>query len=617
MTVACGVLIVASLLQGTLGPASPTGGAPTSPRLSGAAGSVGLGTPGAHLMGFNGTPTQLSQLDDLGSQIGRPPDIVDFFDGFTSVFPSSGVAQIAASGAEPEVTWEPWDYTLGLNQDTYSLQAIAGGAFDSYITAWAKSAAQFSKPMLLRFAHEMNGNWYPWDIGVNGNTASDYIAAFRHIHDLFVAAGATNVQWVWCPNIASGASSDLTTEYPGSAYVDVVGIDGYNFGTTPSAWMTPSQIFSSTLALISNQHWGKPVILNEVASVEAGGDKAAWITQLLQLLSSQSQVVGFLWSEFDDWGLETSSASIAAMKSALATYWVEPGPPTSTTTTTSSTTTSTTTSPSSTTSTVPSSTTTTTPSTPPRHNPVSALPPLNQPIVGMAATPDGKGYWLVAADGGIFNIGTAGFDGSTGGIHLNQPIVGMAPAPGGRGYWLVAADGGIFNFGTAGFYGSTGALRLNQPIVGMTATPDGRGYWLVAADGGIFAFGDAGFYGSTGGIHLNRPIVGMAAAPGGRGYWLVAADGGIFNFGTAGFHGSTGGLRSVQPMVGMAATTDGQGYWLVAADGGIFNFGTAGFYGSTGNLRLNRPVVGMAAAPNGDGYWLSTADGVTYSFTST
>ncbi len=81
----------------------------------------------------------------------------------------------------------------------------------------------------------------------------------------------------------------------------------------------------------------------------------------------------------------------------------------------------------------------------------------------------------------------------------------------GKGYWLVAADGGIFSYGDATFYGSTGGMHLNQPIVGMAATPDGGGYWLVAADGGIFSYGDATFYGSTGGMHLNQPIVGMAA----------------------------------------------------------------------------------------------------------
>ena len=78
-----------------------------------------------------------------------------------------------------------------------------------------------------------------------------------------------------------------------------------------------------------------------------------------------------------------------------------------------------------------------------------------------------------------------------GGKPLNKPIVGMAATPDGGGYWLVASDGGIFAFGDARFYGSTGAITLNQPIVGMRATPDGSGYWLVAADGGIFAFGDA------------------------------------------------------------------------------------------------------------------------------
>ncbi|MGO8862365.1 MAG: beta strand repeat-containing protein [Acidimicrobiales bacterium] len=82
---------------------------------------------------------------------------------------------------------------------------------------------------------------------------------------------------------------------------------------------------------------------------------------------------------------------------------------------------------------------------------------------------------------------------------LNKPIVGMAATPDGKGYWLVASDGGIFNYGDAGFYGSTGSIQLNKPIVGMAATPDGKGYWLVASDGGVFAEPDAVFYGSTAG----------------------------------------------------------------------------------------------------------------------
>ena len=205
------------------------------------------------------------------------------------------------------------------------------------------------------------------------------------------------------------------------------------------------------------------------------------------------------------------------------------------------------------------------------------------------------GYWLVAADGGIFPFGSAGGFGSTGGVRLNKPIVGMAATPDGGGYWLVAADGGVFPFGDAVGHGSTGAIRLNKPIVGMASTPDGGGYWLVASDGGVFPFGDAVGRGSTGAIRLNKPVVGMSATPDGGGYWLVAADGGIFPFGDAAGHGSTGAIRLNKPMVGMAATRDGGGYWLVASDGGIFPFGDATGLGSTGGTTLNQPVVDMAA----------------------
>ena len=178
---------------------------------------------------------------------------------------------------------------------------------------------------------------------------------------------------------------------------------------------------------------------------------------------------------------------------------------------------------------------------------------LNKPIVGMAATPDGQGYWLVAADGGIFTFGDAALlrlhgrpaaqqadrghgrhprrQGLlAGGLrrgHLQlrrrrllrlhgRPAPQQArswawpPPPTARGYWLVAADGGIFTFGDAAFYGSTGGMHLNKPVVGMAATPDGQGYWLVASDGGIFTYGDAPFYGSAGALHLNDPVVGMA-----------------------------------------------------------------------------------------------------------
>jgi hypothetical protein len=221
------------------------------------------------------------------------------------------------------------------------------------------------------------------------------------------------------------------------------------------------------------------------------------------------------------------------------------------------------------------------------------------PLVGLAVTPDGGGYWLLGADGGVFAFGNAPFLGSLGGLRLTQPVVGMAAAPAG-GYWLVAADGGVFAFGGAPFLGSLGGLRLTQPIVGMAAAPAG-GYWLVAADGGVFAFGNARFQGSLGGLRLNQPIVGMAAAPTG-GYWLVAADGGVFTFGNARFMGSLGAIRLSASIVGMAAAPDGTGYWLVGGDGGVFTFGNAPFLGSNGGSPVPTPAVGIGARPGG--YWI-------------
>jgi parallel beta-helix repeat protein len=135
----------------------------------------------------------------------------------------------------------------------------------------------------------------------------------------------------------------------------------------------------------------------------------------------------------------------------------------------------------------------------------------------------GKGYWLAATDGGIFNYGNAGFNGSAGGMTLNKPIVGIAATQDQGGYWLAASDGGIFTYGDASFFGSAGNIKLNKPVVGIAATPyvpaaggapaspAGLGYWLAASDGGIFNYGDAAFGGSAGGIHLNKPITALGS----------------------------------------------------------------------------------------------------------
>ena len=215
----------------------------------------------------------------------------------------------------------------------------------------------------------------------------------------------------------------------------------------------------------------------------------------------------------------------------------------------------------------------------------------------MAATPDDGGYWLVAADGGVFAYGDARFWGSMGAVHLTRPVVGMAVDTATGGYWLVASDGGVFSF-DAPFAGSAGALALHAPVVGMAPAPGDDGYFLVASDGGVFAYGAARFGGSMGAVRLTRPVVGMAVDTATGGYWLVAADGGVFSFSVP-YEGSTGGTVLARAVVGMAATPDDGGYYLVGADGGLYALGDARDQGSV-NVA---PLAGLTVVidPGHDG----------------
>ena len=241
------------------------------------------------------------------------------------------------------------------------------------------------------------------------------------------------------------------------------------------------------------------------------------------------------------------------------------------------------------------------------------------PIVAMALTPDGQGYWLVDADGDIYTLGDATYHGAIGQLdptqppggtnaaHLSAPIVGIAPTPDGGGYWLAAADGGVFSFGDATYHGSMGGRQLDAAVVAMAATPDGGGYWLAAKDGGVFAFGDASFDGSMGGITLVAPITAMAATSNGTGYWLAAADGGVFAFAPAGFYGSEGGQLTTlgHSAVGIAPTSDNYGYWLAGQDGGVFAFGDAGYHGNAELAPEQGTLWGVDTTSNMANIWSS------------
>jgi lipoprotein-anchoring transpeptidase ErfK/SrfK len=145
-------------------------------------------------------------------------------------------------------------------------------------------------------------------------------------------------------------------------------------------------------------------------------------------------------------------------------------------------------------------------------------------------------------------------------MHLNSPIVGMAATPTGRGYWLVAADGGIFTFGDARFYGSAGGFYLGAPVVGITTTRRGHGYWLATANGHVLHFGDAR---AVPGVASPSPIVGLARTATGAGLWLVASNGAVYTSGRARYAGGATGLVQA---AGIARGA--HGYWVALGPSG-------------------------------------------------
>jgi beta-mannanase len=283
---------------------------------------------GAHVSDGGEFPYDPSALDRYNTLVGQPAKLAMWYvpwanAGYNSYVPAHVDAAIAR-GAVPVLTWEPQDWNGGVNQPNYQLSDINSGSHDAYIRQFARDVRAHGKPIYIRFAHEMNGNFYPWHPGVNGNASggAEYISAWKRVHGIFAQEGATNVTWVWSPN-ASGPTP-VAQLYPGDAYVDWMGIDGYNWGTSQwwSGWQSFDSVFSSTYAAITSLS-AKPIMIGETASTEVGGDKAAWIRQAyLQTIPTKypriEAVVWFHRNKETDWRVNSSSASLAAYREVAA-----------------------------------------------------------------------------------------------------------------------------------------------------------------------------------------------------------------------------------------------------------------------------------------------------------
>jgi hypothetical protein len=222
----------------------------------------------------------------------------------------------------------------------------------------------------------------------------------------------------------------------------------------------------------------------------------------------------------------------------------------------------------------------------PSSGPVGANPNPIAPIVGIAATPAGDGYWLAASNGYVYSYAKAA---SFYWYHASD-VVGIAASPSGNGLYLVTSSGAVYAYGTARYMGGANTLPSHPQIRGIVANPTGTGYWEYSANGGIFSYG-APFEGAAAAYHPAQPVVAMAALPGAAGYWQVTQGGGVFTFGAAGFYGAPAAYHPSQPMVGIASDPAGDGYWILTSSGGIFSFGKAQYRGTP---HPPSPMVGIA-----------------------
>lgn len=237
-------------------------------------------------------PWEAARLDQFG-----PVGVVNWFQAWETPFDGSLLASVAKRGAVPMVTWEPWNPA---QRDDKVLERTLRGDFDRHVASWADGLRQFGGEVWLRLAHEMNGTWYPW--GKADPTL--YVAFWRYVRRQVVRRGrAANARFVWCPNVVGPTTTSLDRRWPGAAHVDLVGVDGYNWGVP---WLTPREVLAPTLALL--RPYGKPLLVAETAC-PADERRAAWVRGLRDL-SGLEAVCWFNADKERDWRLTPSEAAI-------------------------------------------------------------------------------------------------------------------------------------------------------------------------------------------------------------------------------------------------------------------------------------------------------------------
>jgi beta-mannanase len=283
-------------------------------------------------LGFNAatlTDDPGGAIEGFESEAGVSPKIAMYYQDWnpnwsTALVDPKILDPIYERGVVPMISWTPYRATHDLrDQPAYRLRRIVAGAFDPYIKRAAAEAAALGKPLLVNLAPEMNGSWFSYGAGVQGNTPREFRQMWRHVVGIFRAAGADDVRWVWSPNIyGKNTVHPFAPFYPGDSWVDVVGLDGYNWGySRRTAWESFQKLFGLSYAALTGLTT-KPIIVSETASAERGGSKATWIEGMGEAVERRMpRIRAIVW--FDrvkerDWKIDSSPSSLSAFQSMAA-----------------------------------------------------------------------------------------------------------------------------------------------------------------------------------------------------------------------------------------------------------------------------------------------------------
>lgn len=258
---------------------------------------------------------------------GKKPYLVMVFLDWEDFLDKKVIAEVYSQDCSLIVTWEPWKAET---KEGIDFDGLTDGKFDRYIREFALQLKSIKEPVFLRFAHEPNGNWYPWS-GVKIGRIK-YLAVYRYIHDIFKELEVANVKWVFTVNWEDvpKENNGFLLYYPGDSYVDYIGLDGYNWGNTQpwSRWMSFNEIFTPRYQEITLKT-KKPVLISEFSSASGGGDKATWIREAMAQIKRMDKVRGFVLFNVDketDWKFKEGMPDAAALKEALKDNYFQDHP---------------------------------------------------------------------------------------------------------------------------------------------------------------------------------------------------------------------------------------------------------------------------------------------------